>query len=211
MPQLTTFRLYLLGIALLFAGYVTLEYNRPKSLNWARTFINKDKIPYGTCALYDQLPRLLGTDSIEAVRLPVYSQLTGRSVEQAANEVAEALPAPKTKTKTEGKKHGFGNVATPLRPERSNYLFLNESFAVSDLDAHTLLKYVAQGNDVFVAAQSFANTPKLLRDSLGFGTEEVELVTHQRPKGLPVVDSVDLRFSNPGLAAAHIRLPGAGV
>ena len=70
---------------------------------------------------------------------------------------------------------------------------------------------MAQGNDVFVAAQSFANTPKLLRDSLGFGTEEVKLVTHQRPKGLPVVDSVDLRFSNPGLAAAHIRLPGAGV
>ena len=209
MPQLTTFRLYLLGIALLFAGYVTLEYNRPKPLNWARTFINKDKIPYGTFALYDQLPRLLGTDSIEAVRLPVYSQLTGRSMEQAANEIADALPAPKTKK--EGKKHGFGNVATPLRPERSNYLFLNESFAVSDLDAHTLLRYVAQGNDVFVAAQSFANTPKLLRDSLGFGTKEVKLVTHQRPKGLPVVDSVDLRFSNPGLAAAHIRLPGAGV
>ena len=83
MPQLTTFRLYLLGIALLFGGYVMAEYNRPKPLNWTPTFANKDKIPYGTYALYDQLPRLLGTDSIEVVRLPVYSQLTGLDAEEA--------------------------------------------------------------------------------------------------------------------------------
>ncbi len=83
MPQLTTFRLYLLGIALLFAGYITLEYNRPKPLDWTPTYANKDKIPYGTYVLFDQLPRLLGTDSVEAVRLPVYSQLTGRSPDES--------------------------------------------------------------------------------------------------------------------------------
>ena len=77
MPQLTTFRLYLLGIGLLFGGYVALEYNRPKPLDWSPTYANKDKIPYGTYVLYDQLPRLLGTDSVEVVRLPVYNQLTG--------------------------------------------------------------------------------------------------------------------------------------
>ena len=67
----------LLGLMLLFAGYVALEYHRPKPPDWTPTYANKDKIPYGTYVLYDQLPRLLGTDSVEVVRLPVYNQLTG--------------------------------------------------------------------------------------------------------------------------------------
>ena len=211
MPQLTTFRLYLLGIALLFAGYITLEYNRPKPLDWSRTFINKDKIPYGTFALYDQLPRLLGSDSIEAVRLPVYSQLTGLAPD---NDVARAI---RTTQKTLPKQAPDSSiaeqppVATPLRDGRANYLFINESFELSRPDAQALLQFVARGNDAFVAAQSFDEAPQLLRDSLGFGTKDAKLVTHQRPKGLPVVDSVDLRFSNRALAAAHLRLPGTDV
>ncbi len=83
MRQISTFRLYLLGIGLLFAGYVALEYNRPKPLNWSPTYANKDKIPYGTFVLFDQLPRLLGTDSVAVVRLPAYSQLTGASLNDA--------------------------------------------------------------------------------------------------------------------------------
>ena len=210
MPQLTTFRLYLLGIALLFAGYITLEYNRPKPLDWSRTFINKDKIPYGTFALYDQLPRLLGSDSIEAVRLPVYSQLTGlapdNDVARAIRTTQETLPKQALDSIAEQPP-----VAIPLRDGRANYLFINESFELSRPDAQALLQFVARGNDAFVAAQSFDETPQLLRDSLGFGTKDAKLVTHQRPKGLPVVDSVDLRFSNRALAAAHLRLPGTDV
>ena len=211
MPQLTTFRLYLLGIALLFAGYITLEYNRPKPLDWSRTFINKDKIPYGTFALYDQLPRLLGSDSIEAVRLPVYSQLTGLAPDddaaRAIRTTQEKLPkqAPDSSTAEQPP------VAIPLRDGRANYLFVNESFELSRPDAQALLQFVARGNDAFVAAQSFDEAPQLLRDSLGFGTKDAKLVTHQRPKGLPVVDSVDLRFSNRALAAVHLRLPGTDV
>ena len=207
MPQLTTFRLYLLGIALLLAGYITLEYNRPKPLDWSHTFSNKDKIPYGTFALYDQLPRLLGTDSVEAVRLPVYSQLTGRAPDDVA---AQDTAAATDSTAPSGTGNGPAAIlpALPLRPEAANYLFINESFELSRPDAQALLRFVAQGNDAFVAAQNFDEAPKLLRDSLGIGTDEVKLLTHQSPKGLPVVDSVDLRFSNPALAAAHLRLPG---
>ena len=211
MPQLTTFRLYLLGIALLFAGYITLEYNRPKPLDWSRTFINKDKIPYGTFALYDQLPRLLGTDSVEAVRLPVYSQLTGLAPD---DDVAHTI---RTTQETLPKQAPDSSIAEqplaaiPLRDGRANYLFINESFELSRPDAQALLQFVARGNDAFGAAQSFDEAPQLLRDSLGFGTKDAKLVIHQRPKGLPVVDSVDLRFSNRALAAAHLRLPGTNV
>ena len=211
MPQLTTFRLYLLGIALLFAGYITLEYNRPKPLDWSRTFINKDKIPYGTFALYDQLPRLLGSDSIEAIRLPVYSQLTGLSSD---DDAARAIRTTQEKLPKQAPDSSIAEqppVAIPLRDGRANYLFINESFELSRPDAQALLQFVARGNDAFVAAQSFDEAPQLLRDSLGFGTKDAKIVTHQRPKGLPVVDSVDLRFSNRALAAAHLRLPGTDV
>ncbi|SFQ72959.1 DUF4350 domain-containing protein [Hymenobacter arizonensis] len=209
MPQLTTFRLYLLGIAVLFAGYVTLEYNRPKPVDWRPTYANKDKIPYGTYALYDQLPNLLGTDSIVAVRLPVYSQLTGRALAQTT----EGATPPESDARYQRAQDSYGSVELPRGSGPSNYLFVNDGFEVSPLDLRTLLKYVAAGNDVFVATQSIGSVrgSKLLRDSLGLDLKETDLATHKGPKGFPVVDSVDLRFTNPALAKAHIRLPGTAL
>jgi hypothetical protein len=266
MPQITTFRLYLLGIALLFGGYVVLEYNRPKPLDWTPTYANKDKIPYGTYVLYDQLPRLLGTDSIEAVRLPVYSQLTGLSLDDlpaaktdaAAQETSEASrpdsTAPATSvgdsltaeatdsTETSAEEADALNPsedaelaqadpaevrvdtaiseeerapneddhseAIPLRNGQANYLFINESLELSRPDAQALLQFVARGNDAFIAARTFQGARSLLRDSLGVVIEDLELPLRKGPKGLPVADSVDLRFTNPALAHVRVRLPG---
>ena len=72
-----SFRWVVLGLLLLFGAFVALEYNRPRPLDWSLSFANNDKIPYGTFVLYDQLPRLLGTDSVREIRVPIYSQLTG--------------------------------------------------------------------------------------------------------------------------------------
>ena len=263
MPQLTTFRLYLLGIALLFVGYVALEYNRPKPLNWSPTYINKDKIPYGTFVLYDQLPHLLGTDSVEAVRLPAYSQLTGlssdavpfpkaHSIQNArkmgttaldssgasdssgaippssgsSNDTAAStasVPADSSSQARAGEPASIGGDAEtadrhfsiPLRAGQANYLFVNESFELSRPDAHALLQFVARGNNAFVAAQTFGGG-RLLRDSLGFRTQEAEPSEaapkpHPGFKALAVVDTVDLRFTNLALQHAQIRLPGTGV
>ncbi|MDO7852711.1 DUF4350 domain-containing protein [Hymenobacter convexus] len=268
MPQLTTFRLYLLGVALLFAGYVTLEYNRPKPLDWSPTYINKDKIPYGTYVLYDQLPRLLGTDSVETVRLPVYSQLTGLTQDEydglraptpedllrgrkhkastdttatseatdSATVAAAAEPADSV-TNEEADSTATASAATdstaqtaadedevyeeeepeesadaiPLRAGLANYLFINEGFELSRTDARALLQYVARGNNAFVAAKYFRSQRGLLRDSLGFGVKERALTSSKNLKGIFSIDSVDLRFTNPALARAHIRLPGVSV
>jgi hypothetical protein len=229
MPHLSTFRLYLLGVTLLFAAYVALEYNKPKPLDWTPTYANKDKIPYGTFVLYDQLPRLLGTDSVEAVRLPIYTQLTGQSLGEAA-----ALAGLETDTTTphadsvtteaatdsteevaahvddEDEESGAITAETPLRPEQASYLFVNQSFDVSRLDALLLLHYVARGNDAFIAAESFGDYRSFFSDTLGFRSEEVELPTHRGPKGLPVADSVSISFTNPALPRARYRLPGSG-
>jgi hypothetical protein len=269
MPQISTFRLYLLGVALLFAGYVTLEYNRPKPLDWKPTYINKDKIPYGTFVLYDQLPRLLGTDSVETVRLPVYNQLTGLTLDDyessraptaedlrrsryyetettsdttatsqatdstatAATEPADSVATTDTDTTATAlaatdstaqtvadEEEGYeedepqesaGTI--PLRAGWANYLFINEDFDLSRLDARALLQYVARGNNAFVAAKYFRSQRGLLRDSLGFNVKELAPTTTKGYKGIFSIDSVDLRFTNPALARAHIRLPGVGV
>lgn len=79
---MTTFRWYLLGILALFGAYVALEYYRPKPLDWSPTLSSKDKIPYGTYALLDVLPQVLATDSVAAVRLPIYNQLLGSNEPQ---------------------------------------------------------------------------------------------------------------------------------
>lgn len=215
MPQLTTFRLYLLGIGLLFGAYVLLEYNRPKPLDWRPTYANKDKIPYGTYVLYDQLPRLLGTDSIEAIRLPVYGQLTGLVSNDgtADNSPAQrrwkALEADSTAAPVSPGANGQGSFS--FRGPRANYLFINDYFNLSEPDARALLRFVAHGSDVFVAAEHLASARGLLRKRLGFDVETVDLKTHRGPQGLPVVDSVDVRFTNPALARPRYRLPGTAV
>ena len=80
-----SFRWVLLGLLLLFGAFVALEYNRPRPLDWRLSFANNDKIPYGTFVLFDQLPRLLGTDSVREVRVPIYNQLTGDEVSEPRN------------------------------------------------------------------------------------------------------------------------------
>ena len=243
MPQLTTFRLYLLGIALLFGSYVALEYNRPKPLNWSPTYANKDKIPYGTYVLYDQLPRLLGTDSVEVVRLPVYNQLTGlgpteipehwakpiveeattstadSTVEVAATDSASVASTATVATESrdeaeevtsEEEADNENPAAIPLLRQQANYLFINNNFDISRPDALALLRFAARGNDVFVAAQNFSSGRGLLRDSLVFSVKDVKIKTHQGPGGLPQLDSVDLRFTNPALTTVRTRLPGIG-
>jgi hypothetical protein len=230
MPRISTFRLYLAGVALLFVAYIVVEYNRPKPVNWEPTYINKDKIPYGTFVLFDQLPRLLGTDSIEVVRQPIYSQLTGRGVEDALAEAvtiepdsaAEAAtdtaraPASDTVAVEDSEDDAIdeegiaaANAELPLRPEQATYLFVNEAFDVSALDARALLSYVAAGNDAFIAAEVLGRYRSPLADSLGVHTELVEQSRRTDPKGLLLPDSVNIRFTNMTLAAANCRLPGA--
>ncbi|ALW85505.1 hypothetical protein AUC43_10625 [Hymenobacter sedentarius] len=227
MRQLTTFRLYLLGIVLLFVGYVVLEYNRPKPLNWTPTYTNKDKIPYGAFVLYDQLPRLLGTDSIEAVRLPVYNQLTGTdepgpidaSADSAtvtqgehnassSTESVAAQPIPKDDTSALHSNSKWVALA-PVKKAKANYLFISQEFRIDRADTRALLAFASLGNDVFIAAEDFSEQAPFLRDTLGFSAVETLLPTRKGSAGLPVADSIDLRFTNPALRHAQIRLPGA--
>jgi hypothetical protein len=219
MRYVTTFRLYLVGLALLFGVYIVVESHRPKPLDWTPTYINTDKIPYGTYALFDQLPNLLGTDSIEVVRLPAYNQLTGISIGETLSgqqdQPLAPVENPHDSTDTIDNDSQAANAsdspastaALPLREGlRANYLFINNVFANDALDSRALLALARRGNAVFITAEELSGA---FADSLGVRVERLPLRSHPTAGKLLRPDSVELRFTNPALAAGHCWLPGS--
>ncbi len=226
---MTSFRLYLLGLLALFGAYVALEYYRPKPLDWRPTLSNADKIPYGTYALFDVLPHLLGTDDVTSVRLPIYNQffdgdepepdeelattesaaapaqadsarvVAADSVPAATEPMASTSPAADTMA-TEAADDAEASQPT-LPRQATTYLFVNTSFALSQFEKPALLQFMEAGNDVFIAAESFDTT---LTRALGVRVTEVDSSLRASLRGS---DSVQVKFSNPLLAPATLRLP----
>jgi hypothetical protein len=200
----TSFRLYLLGLLALFGAYVALEYYRPKPLDWRPTLSNADKIPYGTYALFDVLPQLLGTEEVASVRLPVFNQLFGEEdPERAAKNSAEA-DSLEVDDSTEAIAKPRPAAALPPLPRRpATYLFINTDFEVSRLEQAALLAFAAAGNDVFIAAERLE---KPWLDTLGVQLLDVDSAAGP---GLRAHDSVRVQFTAPGLAGAALRLPAS--
>jgi hypothetical protein len=72
---------------LLIVGYGLFEYYRPRPIDWISTYSNKDKIPFGTQALYELLPDVLPKQKIASVRLPIYNQLKENKLPSKSNYV----------------------------------------------------------------------------------------------------------------------------
>jgi len=108
-----------------------IEVNKPKPIDWNKTYSSYDKIPYGNYVLFDLIENIFDAP-VEVVHQPIYNQL-----------------------------YIFGSEYE----EPSNYLFINESFTLSDLEAKRLLPYVEKGNNVFIAAAHW-DIEKSLADKL---------------------------------------------
>ncbi|QIX60662.1 hypothetical protein HER32_05500 [Hymenobacter sp. BT18] len=233
---MTTFRWYLVGLAVLFGLYVAIDYNRPKPLDWTPTYQNKDKIPYGTYVLHAVLPDVLGTASrdIRTVRVPIYNQIEGEdepdpnTVEVDTDSEDEQLPTDSTSQ---------DSAATSAAPvpalvdsvdvadadyaaglaeagyDKATYLFVNGSFELSRLDCRSLLRHVARGNDVFIAAEQF---DLHFADTLGFTTVSAPGKRRRKDASLESLklDSVRLRLTDNALAhaagARAFALPALG-
>lgn len=123
---------YIFFLALCFALLITLQVIAPKPINWSLTYLKKDKMPYGTAALYSMLPSVFQSQTIKDSKTPIYNTLNWNNY------------------------------------EKTNYIFINESFAPDELDTRELLKFAEKGNSVFIAANyfsgKFADTLKLKTD-----------------------------------------------
>jgi len=224
----TSFRLYLLGLLALFGAYVALEYYRPKPIDWRPTLSSADRIPYGTYALYNVLPQLLGTDEVTSVRLPIYNQFFDSDEPEeaeaaddsvataslrdsttlaapdsvAADSGARAAAAPAAPEQEQEQEEAAPESAPNLPQQPTTYLFVNNSFSLSRLEKPTLLQFIEAGNDVFIAAESFDST---LTNALGFWVTDTDSAVV--PTSLRTPDSVRVQFVNPGLGPAALRLP----
>lgn len=75
-------------------------------------------------------------------------------------------------------------------PLNSNFIFIDYSFQLSDIELDKILKYTKIGNDVFIAAANFS---KNIQDSLSFNTKFDYFVE----------DSIYLKFSNRKINENH--------
>ncbi|MDJ0365081.1 hypothetical protein QMK33_07945 [Hymenobacter sp. H14-R3] len=215
---MTTFRWYLVGLVLLFGAYVALEYYRPKPLDWSPSLSSKDKIPYGTFVLFDALPQVLGTDSVASVRQPIYNQLLGSEEPrlQGGRPANVTFDNDSADTANDQAAAALEAAALPLTNTQAQYIFINQEFTASSLETNALLRFVAQGHTVFIAAESFERTSRgpTLADSLGFRTYPADSsFTRMLAPGVGRADSVALHLLRPGSpifwfspAAASYRL-----
>ena len=208
---MTTFRWYLLGMLLLFGGYLYFEYTRPKPLDWTPSLSSKDKIPYGTYALFDALPQVLGTDSVEAVRQPIYNQLYRDQPASAERESGEGMyEDDSTEAAHDHDTSGAEADSLPLVDSRASCIFVNQQFNATRLERNALLRYVEQGHDVFIAAESMYGSRTGLDDTLGVKLYEADTtLTHavRLPTDATRHDSVVLHLLRalPGLPRSTFR------
>ncbi len=65
---------YIVIIILILAVYMYAEYKRPPEINWSETLSSRDKIPFGTYILYNELTDLFGMKPFN-VREPLYDHM----------------------------------------------------------------------------------------------------------------------------------------
>lgn len=75
------FKIYIFIASVLLVIYLVAQYNRPKPVNWAETYINSDKIPYGTYIMYNQLHNIFPDANVQSYREPLYNVINDHGIE----------------------------------------------------------------------------------------------------------------------------------
>lgn len=88
-------KIYLIiGFSLLIV-YCVMQYNRPKPVDWNTSYLDSDKIPYGTFILYHQLNDLFPGATVRASQQPIYNTLTNAVGENIFRAGSYLIVAPK--------------------------------------------------------------------------------------------------------------------
>jgi len=120
-------RKFIVILVVVFVAMVMLEMLKPTPINWAHSYSQKDKIPYGNFILFRILPKIFPNSTSEIIREPIYN----------------ALPS-------------VGEDSADFQQHDSSlYLFINETFSPDDLDTKSLLAFVKSGGIVFASAEMF--------------------------------------------------------
>lgn len=89
-------KIYLIiGFSLLIV-YCVVQYNRPKPVDWNTTYLDSDKIPYGTFILYHQLNDIFPGTTIRSSRQSIYNTLINSQKEKIFQPGSYLIIAPKS-------------------------------------------------------------------------------------------------------------------
>lgn len=122
------FRIYIGIGVLLLVVYVVAQYNRPKSINWETTLYYKDKVPFGTYVLYNQLPQLFPGAKVTKTNESIYELFHNRHYPPGNYFIIANV---------------FSRNDDP-RGGKSEY--------------EALVKYMRQGNSLFISAVSMCGS-----------------------------------------------------
>lgn len=190
---MTRFRLYVLLLTALLVLYAVAEYYRPKPTDWTRSFINREKIPFGTFALVDLLPDLFG-DDVKVTRKPVYNQIDGAGSAEALSQLLQNAAADSANSSGAPAESALADDED-AEPGH-NYLFVNDDLALDSLDLQALLFFAANGNHVFIAARDL---PESLLHRLRLRS------TRHYGQQFQLTDSTDVRLVAGPLRGKHFR------
>ncbi|MFV1883622.1 MAG: DUF4350 domain-containing protein [Balneola sp.] len=136
--------LYFGFLAIVILLYVVFQVFGPKPIDWTQTYINKDKIPYGTFILYNELESLF-PDQKSTVNLdPLFISLE----DDYYNTAFEDEPVASSR--------------------KRNWIFINQTLGTDYWETELLMNEVSQGNHVFMAAY---NIEGQLADTLNIETD----------------------------------------
>lgn len=159
-------KLYIALILSLIAAIVYVDYQSPKKIDWTRTFRSNDKNPFGMEIFHKILPEIFPGRSVETIRIPVYNQLSEKS-----------------------------------GSEKSNYIiidqYLGEGYqnkGLSEIDVDKLMAYTSEGNNVFIASNSF---PDKLLDTLDLDVQQANLASVIKNKLNAGVEPLKITLTNP--------------
>ena len=177
----------------------------PDSAANSETAPAADSTATATTAATPEAPDSAGTTTEEARN----STTDTTADEGGSAEAARATAGDSTETDEGDEEEEVDWKTEALLHTRPNYLFVNTTFSATSADLPLLLRYAALGRNVFIVAESFGDAGRTLLDTLGLRIRRVPLATRRGPHGLPVPDSVTVRFTNPALAGPRYHLPGA--
>jgi hypothetical protein len=120
-----TIKIYIGLLILLFAGVITIEFLKPKPINWSRTFNEKHTIPYGTFVLYKELPNLFPKSEISNIYVSPYEYFDEH----------------------------FNYIDTTYTISGS-YLLIDDYAEIDEVSAQELLDFASNGNTIFISANS---------------------------------------------------------
>ncbi len=132
---------FLVVVILLYVGF---QIFGPKPIDWTQTYLNKDKIPFGTYILYQEMESVFPEQKSALNLDPLFLSLEENYYETAFEE---------------------DNI---IHGEKRNWIFIDGSLALDYWETELLMNEVNQGNHVFMAASNFDG---YLADTLNLNTQ----------------------------------------